>query len=285
MPGPKGERSTTPENDEPPPKPSVAVVVRAGDDRTAIGQQLASFAVLRFLDSIDALDVAIAAGSVDVVVTDVDAWRSRMVALRAGRATSRPLTVPLIVYDRAEPLTTNALPALLVPRTAAEFVVRPDEPLAPAVHRAVGSVNPLPYSAAPVILRRLLPLAPATLHVFLSILVLKATTGRGVDQLARWSRISPRTAERRLAEAGWTTARVVMQTVRALDAVWLMAEHRWSARQIQRARGMAHSSTITRLMQRHLGGLTPAAVREGAGFAAALDFACAALVHRAHHAR
>jgi len=279
MPVPKGERSTTIEQDEPPAKPSVAVVMRVGDDRIAIGQQLASFAILRFLDSVDALDGAIAGGLVDVVVTDVDAWRARMVAVRAGRVASRPLGAPLIVYDRAEPLTTTALPALLVPRMAAEFVVRPDEPLGPAVRRAVQ--NPLPSTAEPVILRRLLPLAPETLHVFLSILVLKATTGRGVDQLARWSRISPRTAERRLVEAGWTTPRIVMQTVRALDAVWLMSEHRWSARQIQRVRGMAHSSTITRLMQRHLGGLTPAAVREGAGFGAALDFACTALVHRA----
>jgi hypothetical protein len=59
-----------------------------------------------------------------------------------------------------------------------------------------------------------------------------------------------------------------------------MSEHGWRARRIQRLRQFAHSSSITRLMQRYLGGLTPAGVREGAGFESALDFACAAVVRR-----
>jgi hypothetical protein len=259
-------------------KPSVAVVMRAGADRGAIGQQLALVAVVRFLDSVDALDAAITDGAIHVVVTDVDAWRGRMAALRAGATRSRPLGAPLIIYDSAERLTIDALPALIIPGMPSEFVVCPVEPLLPAVRRAIA--DDLPPSVGPVILRRLLPLAPVSLRVFLSLAVLKATTGRGVDQLARWSRISPRTVERRLARAGWETAQVVLQTVRALDAVWLMSEHQWAARRIQRVREFAHSSSITRLMQRYLGDLTPAGVREGSGFDSALDFACRALVHR-----
>jgi hypothetical protein len=259
---------------ERPLKPSVGVVMRGSGDRSVIGEQLAYVAVLRYFDSIDGLGEAMAGGPIDVVVTDADTLRAGMHAWRAG-GLSR---LPVVVYDRADRLTVDALPVLLVPGVRVGFVVRPAEPLLPAVRRVMA--GGWPTSAVPLILRRLMPMAPPPLRVFLAISVLKATSGRGVEQLARWSRISPRTAERRLKRAGWATARVVLQTVRALDAVWLMSEHGWPARRIQRLRQFAHSSSITRLMQRYLGGLTPARVREGAGFESTLDYACAAVVRR-----
>jgi hypothetical protein len=264
-----------------PPKPVVAVVLREGSDRSVIGEQLAYAAVLRYLDSMDAIGEAMAGGPIDVVVTDADALRAGIVGWRRRGAESRCGRVPVVVYDRADRLAIDALPALMVPGLRIEFAVRPAEPLLPALRRAMTAEEP--SSAVPAILRRLLPFAPSPLRVFLAIAVLKATSGRGVDQLARWSRLSPRTVERRLVRSGWAPARVVLQTVRALDAVWLMSEQGWPARRIQRLRQFAHSSSITRLMQRYLGGLTPARVREGAEFESALDYACNALVHPIAH--
>ena len=259
------------------PKPTVAVLLRGSSNRNVIGEQLAYDAVLRYLDSMDAVAEAMTGGPIDVVVTDADSLRAGIAGWRQRGAGGGLDRVPMVVYDRADRLTINALPALMVPGLRVEFVVRPEEPLLPAVRRVMAGRQP--PSAVPVILKRLLPLAPSPLRVFLAIAVLKATSGRGVDQLARWSRVSPRTVERRLVRSGWATAQVVLQTVRALDAVWLMSEHGWPARRIQRLRRFAHSSSITRLMQRYLGGLTPAGVREGEGFEAALDYACDALVH------
>lgn len=258
-------------------KPAVGVVLRGSGDRSVIGEQLAYVTVLRYLDSMDALGEAMASGPIDVVVTDAGTLRAGIAGCRQRVAGGGWGGVPVVVYDRADRLTIDALPALMVPGLRIEFVVRPAEPLLPALRRVMAGGQP--SSAVPVILRRLLPLAPSPLRVFLAIAVLKATSGRGVDQLARWSRVSPRTVERRLVRSGWATARVVLQTVRALDAVWLMSEHGWPARRIQRLRHFAHSSSITRLMQRYLGGLTPAGVREGAGFETALEYACNALVH------
>ena len=258
------------------PKLVVGVVVCGGDDRSVIGEQLANAAVLRYLDSIDVASGVVAGGAIDVVVTDADSLRAGIAGWRQ-RVAGRARVIPVVVYDRADRLTIDALPAVMVPGLRVEFVVRPSEPLLPALRRVM--VDGQPPSAVPVILRRLLPLAPSPLRTFLAIAVLKATSGRGVAQLARWSRVSPRTVERRLVRSGWATARVVLQTVRALDAVWLMSEHRWPARRIQRLRRFAHSSSITRLMQRYLGGLTPAGVREGGGFEPALEYACNALVH------
>jgi hypothetical protein len=213
-------------------------------------------------------------------VTDADTLRAGIAGWRQRGAGGGWGRVPVVVYDRADRLTVDALPALMVPGLRIEFVVRPAEPLLPALRRVMAGGQP--SSAVPVILRRLLPLAPPPLRVFLAIAVLKATSGRGVDQLARWCRVSPRTVERRLVRSGWATARVVLQTVRALDAVWLMSEHGWPARRIQRLRQFAHASSITRLMQRYLDGLTPAGVREGAEFESALEYACNALVHPHH---
>jgi hypothetical protein len=274
-------RSRAPGVVERPPKPAVGVVLRRGGDRSVIGEQLAYVAVLRYLDSMDAVGEAMAGGPIDVVVTDADALCAGIAGWRQRGAGSGMGQVPVVVYDRADRLTTDALPALMVPGLRIEFVVRPAEPLLPALRRVMADGQP--SSAVPVILRRLLPLAPSSLRVFLAIAVLKATSGRGVDQLARWSRVSPRTVERRLARSGWAPARVVLQTVRALDALWLMSEHGWPVRRIQRLRQFAHASAITRLMQRYLGGLTPAGVREGAEFEAALEYACNALVHPLVH--
>jgi AraC-like DNA-binding protein len=261
---------------EKPPRMTVGLVVRAGGDRSEIGQQLAYACVLRYLDADDVFGGG-DLGGVDVVLTDAESLRSGLGRSRANGGGRREFAVPVVVYDQAERLAIDALPALMVPWMRVEFAVRPAEPLLPALRHAVASGQP--SSAVPAILRRLVPVTPSPLRVFVTIAVLKATSGRGVDQLARWSRLSPRTVERRLVRAGWATAHVVLQTVRALDAVWLMSEYGWPARRIQRHRKFAHSSSITRLMQRHLG-MTPAIVRERAGFDAALDYACAALVHR-----
>jgi hypothetical protein len=274
-------RSSAPGALAQPPKPAVGVVLHGDIDRSLIGEQLAYVAVLRYLDSMDAVAESVVGAPIDVVVTDADALRAGIAGWRQRESKSGTGRVPVVVYDRADRLTIDALPALMVPGLRIDFVVRPAEPLLPAVRRAIAGGQP--SSAVPAILRRLLPLAPSPLRVFLAIAVLKATSGRGVDQLARWSRISPRTVERRLVRSGWATARVVLQTVRALDAVWLMSEHGWPARRIQRLRQFAHASSITRLMQRYLGGLTPAGVREGAGFESALEYACNALVHPLTH--
>ena len=259
-----------------PPRLRVGVVLRAPSDRSAIGQQLAYVAIVRYLEAADAFGNE-AARTTDIVVTDAESLRDGIGRMRQNGAASRQFPLPVVVYDRADRLAVDALPALMVPGLRVEFVVRPTEPLVPTLRQAMTRGEPT--EAAPIILRRLLPLAPLPLRVFVAIAVLKATSGRGVDQLARWSRLSPRTLERRLVRAGWATAHVVLQTVRALDAVWLMAEHEWPARRIQRFRKFAHASSITRLMQRHLG-LTPAGVREGARFDAALEYACDVLTHR-----
>jgi hypothetical protein len=265
---------------EKPPRMTVGLLVRAGSDRSEIGQQLAYASVLRYLDAEDVFGGG-DLGGVDVVVTDTESLRPGLARFRsnsvAARRVAAPPLVPVVIYDRADRLAADALPALMVPWMRVEFAVRPSEPLLPALRLVTATGQP--SSAVPAILRRLLPLTPAPLRVFVAIAVLKATSGRGVDQLARWSRLSPRTVERRLVRAGWATAHVVLQTVRALDAVWLMSEYGWPARRIQRHRQFAHSSSITRLLQRHLG-LTPAVVRERVGFDAALDYACDALVHR-----
>lgn len=185
-------------------KPSVGVVLRGSGDRSVIGEQLAYVTVLRYLDSMDALADAMAGGPIDVVVTDAGTLRAGIAGWRKRGAGGGWGRMPVVVYDRADRLTVDALPALMVPGLRIEFVVRPAEPLLPALRRVMAGGQP--SSAVPDILRRLLPLAPSPLRVFLAIAVLKATSGRGVDQLARWSRVSPRTVERRLVRSGWATA-------------------------------------------------------------------------------
>ena len=140
----------------------------------------------------------------------------------------------MVVYDRADRLTINALSASMVPGLRVEFVVRPEEPLLPAVRRVAGRNHRVRY---PVILK---------------------TRARGADRrpgCSSRSRCSRQRAGAALmsraagyrssggpaAGSGSATAQVVLQTVRALDAVWLMSEHGVAGGRIQRLRRFAHS--------------------------------------------
>jgi transcriptional regulator GlxA family with amidase domain len=157
-----------------------------------------------------------------------------------------------------------------------EYVVRPLEPLGSAVRRLLDdAVRP---TVARLLLQRMAPIAPRALLPFLTLVALKGPTGRGVEQLARWAGVTLRTIERRLARAGWAPARVVVQSVRALDAVALMADHRWSARRVQRERRFAHASAVTRLTQQYAG-VRPSMVREEGGVAAALETVLRNITH------
>ncbi len=119
------------------PKPAVGVVLRGGDDRSVIGEQLAYAVVLRYFDSMDAIGGAMGGGPIDVVVTDADTLRAGIAGWRRRGAEGGLGRVPVVVYDRADRLTIDALPALMVPGLRIEFVVRPAEPLLPALRRVM----------------------------------------------------------------------------------------------------------------------------------------------------
>jgi transcriptional regulator GlxA family with amidase domain len=99
---------------------------------------------------------------------------------------------------------------------------------------------------------------------------LKAASRRSVEQLARWSGITRQTLARRLRDAGWPSPHTIMQSFRALDAIWLMAECGWSARRVQEVRLFANASAVGRLTRRYTG-MAPRAIREEGGFSAALE--------------
>src|ERR1700722_6871770 len=57
-------------------KLAVGWVLGGRGDRSVIGEQLAYTAVLRYLDSMDAVGEAMGGGPIDVVVTDADSLRA-----------------------------------------------------------------------------------------------------------------------------------------------------------------------------------------------------------------
>jgi transcriptional regulator GlxA family with amidase domain len=161
-----------------------------------------------------------------------------------------------------------------------EFVLRDLEPLSTPVRRALSSQ--LPPTMAPILLERFLPLSPPSLHVFIAVAALKATSGRSLEHLAQWSGITRGVLARRLGAAGWESPSVVLQTFRALDAAWLMTVGNCSARRVQDLRGFGGPNSVGRLMRRYLG-LAPFELRDAGGFAAALDIAERAIVGSDSH--
>jgi hypothetical protein len=243
--------------------PVIGALVGEGSIRDEITRQLAPVGDIEFCASAAVAVEAAAAGRIDLLLTALCDDRGDPIARAIPALSVRAPRVPVLVYDQITRSTVGLLRATLVPGLRMDCVVRPFEPLAPIVRQMLAAT--LPPLVAPILIQRLVPLAPLSLGPFVTIAALKAPSRRGLDQLARWSGVTPRTIERRLVRARWAPEHVLLQACRALDVLWLMTEYGWSVKRVQHARGLSFASAITRLTQRYAGA-TPRDVREGIDF-------------------
>lgn len=257
--------------------PKVGALVHDFAAQESVARQLARVAEVEFVDSAAELTRVVVERAVGAVITELSDEAGRSVAPMVVELVARAPALPIVLYDVLNRPAIDRLGEILVPGLRMEFVLRDLEPLGTTVRRALGSA--LPPTVAPLLLDRFLPLAPLSLRVFIAVAALKAPSGRSLEHLAQWSGITRRTLARRLAAAGWEPPSVVLQTFRALDAVWLMTGGR-SARRVQELRGFGGPSSVGRLMRRYLG-LAPLELRDAGGFAAALDIAERGIVRAA----
>ncbi len=248
--------------------PVIGALVSEGSIRDEITRQLAPLGEIEFCASAAAAVDAAAAGRIDLLLTALRDDRGDPVARAIPDLGVRAPRVPVLIYDQITRSTVGLLRATLVPGFRMDCVVRPFEPLAPIARQMLAAT--LPPVVAPILIQRLVALAPLSLGPFVTIAALKAPSRRGLDQLARWSGVTPRTIERRLVRARWAPEHVLLQACRALDVLWLMTEYGWSVKRVQRARGLRFASAITRLTQRYAGA-TPRDVREGIDFRVVLS--------------
>jgi len=248
--------------------PVIGALVSEGSIRDEITRQLARFGEIEFCSSAAAAVEAAAGGRIDLLLTALRDDRGDPIARAIPVLSVRAPRVPVLVYDQITRSTVGLLRATLIPGLRMDCVVRPFEPLAPIVRDMLAAT--LPPLVAPILVQRLVSVAPLSLGPFVAIAALKAPSRRGLDQLARWSGVTPRTIERRLVRARWAPEHVLIQSCRALDVLWLMTEYGWSVKRVQRARGLSFASAITRLTQRYAGA-TPRDVREGIDFRAVLS--------------
>jgi hypothetical protein len=248
--------------------PVIGALVGEGGIRDEITRQLARFGNIEYCSSAaSALDGA-ADGRFDLLLTSLRDDRGDPIARALPALSVRAPRMPVLIYDNVTRSTVSLLGATLVPGLRVDCVVRPFEPLAPLARQLLAAT--LPPVVAPILVQRLLHVAPSSLGPFVAIAALKAPSRRGLDQLARWSGVTPRTIERRLLRAHWAPEHVLLQACRALDVLWLMTQFGWSVKKVQRARGLSFASAITRLTQRYAG-VTPRDVREGLDFRAVVD--------------
>jgi len=255
--------------------PAIGALIGGAGVREGVARQLRGTHAIRFIESAREAARQAAAGELAAVISDMGAGPARSFADLAVSLTAQAPDVPLVVYDRMDRPAVDRLRAVLVPGLRVEYVVKPLEPLRPVVEAALAPGAP--RAVAPLLLQRLLPLAPRDLHVFVAIAAFKAASRRGVEQLAAWSGASARTIERRCTRAGWSAPVSLLQALRALDAVWLITEYGWSLTRIARARGLPSASTVTRQCERYCG-CKPSALRESGGMPAAIDHAVEGIV-------
>lgn len=248
--------------------PVIGALVGEGSIRDEISRQLAPIGDIEYCPSAASAVEAAAGGRIDLLLTTLRDERNDPVARIIPALAANAPRVPVVIYDQITRATANFVGASLVPGLRIDCVVRPFEPLAPIVRQMLGAT--FPPLVAPILVHRLVRIAPSSLAPFVTIAALKAPSRRGLDQLAHWSGVTPRTIERRLVRAHWAPVHVLLQACRALDVLWLMTQYGWSAKKVQRARELSHASAITRLTQRYAG-VTPRDVREGIDFRAVLS--------------
>lgn len=253
---------------------TVGALVRDYATQDSVALQLARVADVQFVDSAAALVQLAVECRVGALITELTDEAGRSVAPMVVELLARAPSLPIVLYDILNRPAIHRLTEILVPGLRIEFVLRDAEPLGTTMRRALAAT--LPASVAPVLLERFLPLAPTSLHVFLAVAALKAPSGRSLEHLAHWSGITRRTLARRLAAAGWRPPSVVLQTFRALDAVWLMTVDGRTARRVQELRDLGSPSSVGRLLRRYLG-IAPLELRDVGGFPAALDIAAHAI--------
>lgn len=248
--------------------PVIGTLVGTIGAREEISRQLARVGEVALLDGAASAVERAEAGRIDALIAELGDGRRGSIARTIAILAARAPRLPVVIFDRLDRGSVQALSSALVPGLQIRCVLRPQEPLAPVVRQVLTPMVPPPV--APVLVQRFLRAAPPYLHVFLAIAALKAPSRRGLDQLARWSGVTPRTIERRLHRAHWAPARAILQCARALDVLWLMTEYGWTVRRVQAARGFAYPSAITRLTHRYCG-VSPAEVKEGIDFRRVLD--------------
>jgi len=253
---------------------TVGALVRDFATQDSVTRQLSRVADVEFVDSAAALIQLAVERRVGALITELTDESGRSVAPTVVELLARAPTLPIVLYDILNRPAIDRLSEILVPGLGIEFVLRDAEPLGTTMRRALASA--LPPSIAPILLGRFLPLAPTSLHVFLAVAALKAPSGRSLEHLAQWSGVTRRTLARRLAAAGWQPPGVVLQTFRALDAVWLMTVGGRTARRVQELRDLGSPSSVGRLLRRYLG-MAPLELRDAGGFGVALDIAAHAI--------
>jgi hypothetical protein len=246
-----------------------------GDGRDEVSKQLSPVGTIDWFERPEALVGRATEGVLDAIVTDLQDRDGRSIAPTiVGLAAYRP-TLPVLLYARIDRAAIDALLAVFALGLRMECAVRPFVRLAPVLRYMLSpAYRP---GVAPLLFHHLMPHVPAALTTFVVLAMLSAPARRGVEELATWTGSSIRTLERHLHDARWPTARVVMKSFTALDAVWLMTEYRWSARRVHVARAFPHPSAVTRLLATYAA-TTPATLIEDGGFDAALAHVTRVLV-------
>lgn len=247
----------------------MATIVALGrpSSRDQLGRDFAAVGGVEWYDAASAAVERVRRGGVDVVLCGLEDEAGRSIIATVVALAAAAPAVPVILSARVNRATMHKWLAVVATGLRLEPVIEPYQRLEPVVRRVIEPGFRPGVSA--VLLQQFVPDAPTTLQVFVALAALGAPMRHSVERIALWSGVTPRTIERRLRRARWPSARTVLQSFTALDAVWLMTEYGWSARRVQQVRRFPHESSVTRLLARYVG-LRPATLREAGGFPEAL---------------
>ncbi|MDB4917218.1 MAG: Helix-turn-helix, AraC protein [Gemmatimonadetes bacterium] len=249
-----------------------ALRVRGGSNDLA--PVLAPLGTLEWHAHADALAARVASHALDAVIVPLADESGRSLGSTIATIAGLAPQVSIIVRDQLNGTTVSQLMAVFTTGLRMEFAVRPYQALdALLVRMQSDTYRP---GVAPVLLQRFVPVASASLKVFVALAAITAPERRSVEEISAWCGVSTRTIERRLLRAQWPPAHVILQSCSALDAVWLMSEYSWSARRVKNVRSFSHASSVTRLLKVYCG-MLPSTLRESGGFPAALEHVARAL--------
>ena len=257
----------------------IGALIKARAVREQVARQLRPLADVWFADSSDALVERAAAEKAVIVITELlDAFGESALPVIAKLSEHAPSTQVIVFDGMLSRPAAETLAAIWRAHPGVDYALRDVEPLGSAVRRRL-AMEGVSGTVTALLLPRIEPVTPESLRAFMALAMLKGPLRRSVEHIARWSGVSLRTIERRLARVEWGLPHVVMQSVAALDVVVLMAEYGWSSERVVKVRGYRHASGVSRLMHKYAG-VGPGTLRESGGVPIALKAVIENITHR-----
>jgi hypothetical protein len=245
---------------------TVALLATGAENQAAAVDELDRSQSVRYCETSDALLKLVAAGGVDVAVTELRDRHNESVSPAIATLHERAPGVPVVTYFAPSPATLQEVPAALT-AGASECAIRGYDRLGGVVRRVLAP-QWRPGAGLPL-LEMLRPLLPTDLEEFGIACALKASPRLTPERLASWIRVRERTLRSRLQRADLAAPGTFIDYGAAVHAACMLDLHGFKVEAVVETMQFGSTRALNALLRQYTG-KSAKELREHGGFSVLL---------------